>query len=251
MTKHFLFYLLTISLFFSFDFLSVEANETKANETNPEVIQNLNTQIDQLQNDMQTIKNKESIETYELLLQREKDISSSLYDFTMFFVVIITFFVTVLGVVISILLNKLNKHQKKINLVLNSKEFDEKLNQIEIRLDEFRLKERESKKEKVISKAHSYIEISDRHISAIDRAKTDAYVPNAQQIMEQYNYEDLKSDAEKIIVEIQRLKNVTLSSEDELSGTVLPEDELSQYVEQLSLILDKLQILNWHKLYPV
>lgn len=251
MKKHAIFYLLIISLFFSMNVLNVNANETETDKNEKRVTQSLYTQIEQLQNDIQSIKNEESKKTYELLLQREKDISSSLYDFTMFFVVIITLFVTISGVAITVLLNKLNKHQKKINLVLNSKEFDEKLKQIENRLDKIRLKERENYKNEVISQIKKLIANIEEHIRRIEEAKDNSDVQDVEKIKEEYDFKGLKLEAEKVISEFKILELVTLSTDDEISDSILPEEQLSQFAEQLIPLRDKLRKLDWQKLYPV
>lgn len=231
--------------------LNVNANETETDKNEKRVTQSLYTQIEQLQNDIQSIKNEESKKTYELLLQREKDISSSLYDFTMFFVVIITLFVTISGVAITVLLNKLNKHQKKINLVLNSKEFDEKLKQIENRLDKIRLKERENYKNEVISQIKKLIANIEEHIRRIEEAKDNSDVQDVEKIKEEYDFKGLKLEAEKVISEFKILELVTLSTDDEISDSILPEEQLSQFAEQLIPLRDKLRKLDWQKLYPV
>lgn len=237
MKKHVIFYILTIGLFFNMQFLNVNANETETTENNTQLIQNLYTQVEQLK--------------YDVLLQREKDISSSLYDFTMFFVVLITLFVTITGVIISLLMYKLNNHQKKIDLVLNSKEFDEKLKQIENRIAEIRLRERESYKNKLISRIYSSIEMIDNHSRSIESLKNNSDFPNALQIIEQHNFEDLKLNAKKIMGEVKKFESVRLSDEDELSNDILPEEYLRQYDEKLSSIEDNLRTLLWHKLYIV
>jgi predicted PurR-regulated permease PerM len=212
-----------------------------------EEISDLKEEVDNNQTEKSTQK-----DTYELLLQREKDITSSLYDFTTMLVVVITFFVTIAGVIIGILITKLKKHQDKINLVLNSKEFDDKVKKIEDRLIELRLKERESYKSKIISEFNQTLSKVEANISSVESALQEDIVPNVQQLAKDYDFEYLKARVVETVDLFREFENNEISPEDDDDDdTINLEEDLASWLEELNYLDAQLKNLLWVEIYPV
>lgn len=113
------------------------AEETKAVSTDQNKDSSkLTKQIENLQEEIKDLKEDKKFSTdsvskeglYQSLLDREKDVSSSLYNFTMFFFSFIALAVAVGVIYFGKLARDLKEHQKKVDLVMDSKEFDEKIN---------------------------------------------------------------------------------------------------------------------------
>ncbi|PFP09387.1 hypothetical protein COJ90_21015 [Priestia megaterium] len=127
------------------------AEETKAVSNDPNNDSSkLNKQIESIQADLKDLKEDKKLSTdtmskedlYNALLDREKDVSSSLYNFTMFFVSFVALAVAIGVIYFGKLARDLKEHQKKIDLVMDSKEFDEKMSNLQKKLSEVEAKER-------------------------------------------------------------------------------------------------------------
>lgn len=110
----------------------------------------LTKQIESIQADLKDLKEDKKFSTdsvskedlYQSLLDREKDVSSSLYNFTMFFFSFIALAVAIGVIYFGKLARDLKEHQKKVDLVMDSKEFDQKVTFIQEKITEFETKER-------------------------------------------------------------------------------------------------------------
>lgn len=193
---------------------------------------------------------------YQILLENEKDFSGSLYNFTTIFVIVITFFATIAGIILTVLLTRLKRHQDKINLVLDSKEFDDKLAQIEKRLIELRLRERNQYKSTVVSKFNRLAEGTYRHIEEIEEVKTGERKTeegiDVHKILVENEYEYLRTGVSEIIKSFRRVEKIKLKYEDDFETDVVnPEEELEDFYEELEVFFEDLKNINWHKLFPV
>lgn len=106
---------------------------------------NNNKEIESIKKDLKEIKDDDELkkeDLYQALLDREKDVSSSLYNFTMFFIAVIALIVSVGVIYFAKVAKDLNTHQKKIDLVLDSSTFDQKVVTIEETLARIRFNER-------------------------------------------------------------------------------------------------------------
>lgn len=193
---------------------------------------------------------------FQILLENEQDSSSNLYNFITIFVVIITLFVTLAGIILTILLTKLKKHQEKINLVLDSKEFDDKITQIETRLIEMRLKERNQIKLELTNKFKHLINKTNGHIEQIESVRNgeiqlDENI-DIEGILEKYEYDYLKSTVSSINSSFRITEDIDLMYEDdEEKDVVNPEEELESWYTDLYEIYEKLRTIHWNELIRV
>jgi hypothetical protein len=149
--------------------------QTKANPTNEQ----LKTQITELEKEVDELKN----DMHDSLLNREKDTSSRIHNATILFIAIVSFFVTVGGIIIGLLIHKLDTyqkkliaHQKKFDFVLDSKDFDSKLEAINQRLATIRFEERLNIISTVIRKFKTLCKEIDKIISDVQFAKENAVI---------------------------------------------------------------------------
>jgi hypothetical protein len=207
--------------------MEVLSKELERNQNEIEKIiaekNDMNTQI-LLLND--SINDQEKM--YQILIDREKDISSSLYNFLIVFVAIIGVFVAVSGTIIAVLMNKLSKHQKKIDMVLDSKEFDDQLNEIEKSLVSYRLKERKNNKNRVV-KDFDYLgtRINEVVYDIQNIVKFYDANPRVEEILIEEEFEYLINSQEETERNFEEFKKIELKIEDdEDESTVNPEEEL-------------------------
>lgn len=110
----------------------------------------LTKQIESIQADLKDLKEDKKLSTdtiskedlYNALLDREKDVSSSLYNFTMFFVSFVALAVAIGVIYFGKLARDLKEHQKKVDLVMDSKEFDEKINYMYKKISDLEAKDK-------------------------------------------------------------------------------------------------------------
>ncbi|MGM0887179.1 MAG: hypothetical protein ACQEW5_09455 [Bacillota bacterium] len=112
--------------------------QTAAKPTNEQ----LKAQITELEKEVGELKSVDELKSdmNDSLLNKEKDNSSKIYNATMLFIAVVSFFVSVGGIAFTYFFNKIAKHQKKIDLVLDSKDFDNKVDAIEQRLSDMNLR---------------------------------------------------------------------------------------------------------------
>ncbi|MDR4928926.1 hypothetical protein [Peribacillus simplex] len=138
--------------------LGLVDNDASAQTTAKPTNEQLETKITELEKEVAEFKSVDELKSdmQDSLLNKEKDNSSNIYDATMLFIAIVSFFVAVGGIFIGLRINRLNNyqkkliayqkeltaHQNKINLVLDSKEFDKKVTDIEQRLATMRMQEK-------------------------------------------------------------------------------------------------------------
>lgn len=172
-------------------------------------------------------------------LDRQKNITSSLYNFTMLFIAIISFFVAVGGVILGLLINKLKAHQKKIDMVLDSKDFDDKVNAIEQRLVEIRMKERYS----IISSAKRQFKTLCKEIEKIifevDYLKEDNSLAFLDEILHRYEWDGLKSSYQKEKDNFLYLKGEEIRPSDDYEDDFTNvEEELEDYIGEIEGLLE-------------
>lgn len=114
--------------------------QTTANPTNEQ----LKNQITELEKEIDELKNVDELKSdmQDSLLSKEKDNSSKIYNASIWFITVVGLFVAAGGIYLTYFSNKIAKHQKKINMVLDSKEFDRKVTDIEQRIANMRMREK-------------------------------------------------------------------------------------------------------------
>jgi uncharacterized membrane-anchored protein YhcB (DUF1043 family) len=210
--------------------------------------------IESLQNELAETNNKlienetqHQNEINQLLLQREKDIASGLYNFVTIFIIVITFFVTVAGIIVGVLINKLTKHQKKIDLVLDSQEFDTKVSELEMKLASLRLRERENLKSQTVIFFNQAIQNLNDRITSIDLILKSGKVPGAKEIAEKYEYDYHKMAVEDIVNTFKQLEKYKLEPEDdEDEYTTNSEEELLDCYKSLKRHSEEIEKIHFN-----
>ncbi len=255
----FLFILLNNSVSFA---ASTNNDQQAVNTQNSEVSQKeLENKISELEEQINLVEQNEEVskdDLYKALLDREKDVSSGLFNFTIFFVGFVTLFVTIGAIVVTNLINKLKEHQKRIDLVIDSAEFDEKISKMEQRLEDFRFTIRIGKKKEAIerfNKAKNSVSNQIKDIRGL--INSPAYVHlRLSEIAEKYEFEDyiveevidmISNFNEKSIQELgifDDQDDSTVNLEEELEGDC---EELESFLEDLTKLRDEI----YGKLVPI
>ena len=206
-------------------------------------------QIAELEDQIKELENENEVtvtDMYTTLLNQEKQVSSKLYDFVMVFISVIVLFVTVAGIYLSFLFRRLGKHQKKIDLVLDSKDFDKKVNEIEKRLASLRMKERESKKSLAIHRCETICMDIGRLVHKINimKARPGILIESAvmEKILEENEWNDLLSTFQKEHSDFIDLSKKEITFEDdEDEGQENLEDDLSSYADNFESMLKEFE----------
>ncbi|MFB5936457.1 hypothetical protein ACE8FZ_24715 [Peribacillus frigoritolerans] len=239
----FLFVLLTLLVMDN----NVSAQTTNKPETNEQLkaqITELEKGITELEKEINELKSVDELKSdmQDSILNKEKDNSSKIYNASIWFITVVGLFVGVGGIYLTYFSNKLAKHQKKINMVLDSKDFDRKVTDIEQRLVDIRLKERE----RIVSNAKRQFEnrcksidkliedvINSYNYSVIKHLLRDTVVDNLE--YSKMQYEDVK-------LRFMELKDTEITPQnDQEEGYENIEDELVSYVEELEGLLENFE----------
>lgn len=217
----------------------------------------LNKQIESIQSDLKDLKEDKKLSTdtmskedlYNALLDREKDVSSSLYNFTMFFVSFVALAVAVGVIYFGKLARDVKEHQKKIDLVLDSTEFDEKMNHLQKKLSQMEAKERTANGKYLERYIKDFLKRAEFVIKDIDELiARDFSTPKIEGILKQKGFSTLKnrlSIVQDAYVEnsrkIQELKEEGYSTRYEKYAFLLDEYEwIEERAEEVTEDLEKL-----------
>jgi preprotein translocase subunit SecG len=237
-------------LFFLIIFLL--GNPSQAATTNQEENKaNQEVKIEELQKEIDELKGKKDKEVskedlYKALLEREKDIASSLYNFTTIFVAVIALMVAVGSILFGIYANKLRKHQKRIDLVIDSKQLDDKIAEMEKKVEELRFSQRLEKKEEAIQRFNETKRIVNVRIRYIREQLINPIYSsfNLKSIADEHEFEGYLAPAViELITEFEKKKTKELSAFDDQEDYVNLEDELINDCFELEGYLKELTIL--------
>lgn len=195
-----------------------------------EAIKELNNRITEIEEEIEELSNVDELksEMNDSLLNREKDIADSLYNFLLVFIGVVTLFVTVIGTALSIFASRVQKREKEIEAILNSQEFNEKVNAIEQRLEDLRMKERLSN----FSSAKREFMLSEHQISKlieIVKRMRDYRIPGPptlEEILGENHWDDLITDFYKLLKESIGLLEQDIKPEDDKNENMNIEEQL-------------------------
>ncbi|AIY73817.1 TPA: hypothetical protein ACLQU7_001324 [Bacillus tropicus] len=237
--------------FFIFTLLAVffvgnPASATPINN-NQETIKELKGKITELEGEIKKLKDIDDLkkDMNKSMLNAEKDNSSKIYNSSMFFIAIVALFITVAGIWIGYLINKLNSHQKKIDLVLDSKDFDNKVNAIEERLDDLRTRERKNIISSTKSQFKRFCKEIDEIISDVNLLKERVDNNILNEILTRHDWEYYISFYNDEKTEFIRIKDKEITPEDDEEVEYINlEEELVSHIKELEGLLDSFERLN-------
>ncbi|MBF7145189.1 coiled-coil domain-containing protein [Bacillus toyonensis] len=227
-------------------FVGNPASATPINN-NQETIKELKDKITELEGEIKKLKDIDDLkkDMNESMLNAEKDNSSKIYNSSMFFIAIVALFITVAGIWIGYLINKLNSHQKKIDLVLDSKDFDNKVNAIEERLDDLRTRERKNIISSTKSQFKRFCKEIDAIISDVNLLKERVDNNILNEILTRHDWEYYISFYNDEKTEFIRIKDKEITSEDDEEVEYINlEEELVSHIKELEGLLDSFERLN-------
>ncbi|MDO6658678.1 hypothetical protein [Anaerobacillus sp. 1_MG-2023] len=217
--------------------------------SNKEAIKELNNRITEIEEEIEELSNVDDLksEMNDSLLNREKSLSDDMYSFLIAFVAIVSLFATAGGIILGYLVNRLGKHQKKIDLVLDSKDFDEKVTAIEQRLAAFRMRERLNEIAFAKREFKSICKRIDGIVEDINYLKKDNLMDKhtLNEILSKYEWSYLLETYQEEIKNFKETKDIEISSEDdnELDYTNV-EEELVSIIKEMEMSLDNFEKVN-------
>ncbi|CAH0283106.1 hypothetical protein [Peribacillus sp. Bi134] len=130
MRKHLFLFALLLTLL-------LVGNDASAQTTAKPTNEQLEAQITELEKEIEELKSVDELKSdmQDSLLNKEKDKASNIYNASMWFIAAIGVLVAVGGLSLTYFSNKIAKHQKKIELVLDSKDFDNKVEAIDNKVE--------------------------------------------------------------------------------------------------------------------
>lgn len=182
------------------------------------------------------IYDEKILELYQVIIENEKNYSEKIVNFSMLLIGAITFLATIAGILITIygvkIKRSLDEHQEKINLVLNSKKFDNKIQSIDEKLKRLRILERKIKRydlnneyKSLSTDIHGYSE----YINLYKKS------PIKEQIL-------LKNEYEHLIEEIRNLsKGFCEKMESELTDENDSDENYLSIEEEMEAKLEELE----------
>jgi len=235
-----------------------EETKTVSTEQNDDSSK-LNKEIQDLKEEIKVLKEDKKLSTdtmskedlYKALLDREKDVSSGLYNFTMFFVSFIALAVAIGVIYFGKLGRDLKEHQKKIDLVMDSKEFDEKMSKLQKKLSEVEAKERLASEKSLERYIKDCIKRTEFVINDIDDLMTkDFFTPKMSEILKREEYDfhkyglsDLKKRYKQCLESAEEYKRDGLTTPYDRSYSLII-DNYTRLEGQFEEVSNKLEIIH-------
>lgn len=249
MKKYLFIFALLLTLLLVDNDASAQTTAKPTNEQLEAKITELEKGITELEKEVAELKSVDELKSdmQDSLLNSEKDNSSKIYNASIWFITVVGLFVGVGGIYLTYFSNKLAKHEKKINMVLDSKDFDSKVEDIEQRLATIRFEERLNTISTVKRQFKTLCKEIDKIISDVEIAK-EHNVMDIEDLEEILNRDNDGYDFNYYISEYERVKNdfiemvgheITPMDDEEDGETV--EESLLDDIEDLESFLENFE----------
>jgi adenylosuccinate synthase len=237
--------------------LLLVGNDASAQTTAKPTNEQLEAQITELEKEIEELKSVDELKSdmQDSLLNKEKDKASNIYNASMWFIAAIGVLVAVGGLSLTYFSNKIAKHQKKIELVLDSKDFDNKVEaidnkveSIEQRLATIRFEERLNTISTAKRQFKTLCKEIDKIISDVQIAKEHKIMENddLEEILGRdtdgdYGFDDYVSSYERVKKEFIAMAGYEITPMDDVENEETVEEALTDDIEDLESLLEEFE----------